>query len=189
MLKALPLVRGRNPGEPRPVAPSPVLSFLPTFTWDSDIPLPAWSYPGPLRAAMSSKSPLLQAKCPIIPVSTSIYLFFVTLCSFFFSISCSALCRESSQAGSSQSEGETPPCPGGAQSLIGESACGGCLPGPLTLGLSVPPLPSPLPPWTLSDTCFWVPWANKSCPDSQEILQAAARLQGGGKQPWPQTWG
>lgn len=38
--------------------------------------------------------------------------------------------------------------------------------GPLTVALPglwpVPLFPAPLPPWTLSDTCFWVPWANKS---------------------------
>lgn len=38
--------------------------------------------------------------------------------------------------------------------------------GPLTVALPglwpFPLFPAPLPPWTLSDTCFWVPWANKS---------------------------
>lgn len=50
--------------------------------------------------------------------------------------------------------------------MLRESACaGGCL-GPHTVGLPglwlLPLFPAPLPPWTLSDTCFWVPWANKS---------------------------
>lgn len=44
-----------------------------------------------------------------------------------------------------------------------EDVCPGC---PLPVGLSGPSLlpliPAPLPPWTLSDTCFWAPWANKS---------------------------
>lgn len=39
-------------------------------------------------------------------------------------------------------------------------------PGPLAMGfprLWLRPLfPAPLLPWTLSDTCFWVPWASKS---------------------------
>lgn len=40
-----------------------------------------------------------------------------------------------------------------------------CL-GPRAVGLPglcwIPLFPAPLSPWTLSDTCFWVPWANKS---------------------------
>lgn len=55
----------------QPVAPGRVfLSFhvgLGTFSGWSWSPLPSPA-PGPLRAAMSSKPSLLQAKCSIIPV-------------------------------------------------------------------------------------------------------------------------
>lgn len=181
MLKVLPLVRGRSPGEPRRVAPNPVCSFLPTFNGTQTFP----HRPGPSLGLSEPPCPPSLPFCrPTVPSLLSPFLF-IYFCYplfifffFFFSFSCSALCTESSQ-----SEGETPPCPGRGPGV--GSACGGCLPGPLTLGLSVPPLPSPPPPWTLSDTCFWVPWANKSCPDGQHILQAAARLRGGGKQPRP----
>lgn len=130
----------------------------------------------PLRAALSSKSPVLQAKRFAIPAS----IVLVSLCSFFKTIDIyrSFLPRESSRT-------KTQPCPGGAPRLGWGAACGGCLPGLRLFSL----FPTPLPPRTLSDTCFWVPWANKSAAlTARKFYKERSGFKVVGSSHGPQTW-
>ena len=90
-------------------------------------------------------------------------------------------------------DGETQPCPGGAQSLMGgQHMEDGCL-VPLTVGLPglwlLPPFPAPLHLWTLSDTCFWVPWANKSTAlTARKFYKEQAGFKVVGSSRGRQTW-
>lgn len=49
--------------------------------------------------------------------------------------------------------------------------------------------PPSLPPWTLSDTCFWVPWANKSTAlTARGFYKQRPGFKVVGSSRGPQTW-
>lgn len=70
-----------------------------------------------------------------------------------------------------------------------EDVCLSLLPVGL-LGFWLFPLfPTPLPPRTLSDTCFWVPWANKSTAlTARKFYKEPSGFKVVGSSLSPQTW-